>query len=253
MNVCNISSNSALSPLFSEGGSSGQGTWTEQAPAPPPSYNQRTADKMRADESLGSAATISAVLYANTNHPEWKTEFPNWVDRCKQILKKWRALPSEQKAPYLQRARDNRSAIRMKKAQQEQERSCGQQRSAREAEQERQWKHLQQQRQQQTQQQQQIIHDQRMQGACVSQAAISRLRVPEGGSPTAASPAAGPASSPAPTPAPAPAPEAPRSAFPAQRFPLHYGTSDDINRQLRDLLQRHPEKIWPPRESHYCV
>lgn len=67
---------------------------------------------------LGSAATISAVLYANTNHPEWKTEFPNWVDRCKQILKKWRALPSDQKAPYLQRARDNRSAIRMKKAQQ---------------------------------------------------------------------------------------------------------------------------------------
>lgn len=67
---------------------------------------------------LGSAATISAVLYANTNHPEWKTEFPNWVDRCKQILKKWRALPSEHKAPYLQRARDNRSAIRMKKAQQ---------------------------------------------------------------------------------------------------------------------------------------
>lgn len=68
--------------------------------------------------ALGSAATISAVLYANTNHPEWKTEFPNWVDRVKQILKKWRALPSDQKSPYLQRARDNRSAIRMKKAQQ---------------------------------------------------------------------------------------------------------------------------------------
>ncbi|XP_013138902.1 PREDICTED: histone-lysine N-methyltransferase 2D-like [Papilio polytes] len=109
------SSSSALSPLFSECGS---GAWSEQPAAPPPSYNQRSADKMRADESLGSAATISAVLYANTNHPEWKAEFPNWVDRCKQILKKWRALPSEQKAPYLQRARDNRSAIRMKKAQQ---------------------------------------------------------------------------------------------------------------------------------------
>ncbi|KAH9645993.1 hypothetical protein HF086_008801 [Spodoptera exigua] len=111
------SSNSAMSPLFSESGSGGA-TWPDPAQAPPPSYNQRSADKMRADESLGSAATISAVLYANTNHPEWKTEFPNWVDRCKQILKKWRALPSDQKAPYLQRARDNRSAIRMKKAQQ---------------------------------------------------------------------------------------------------------------------------------------
>ncbi|XP_047528678.1 histone-lysine N-methyltransferase 2C-like [Vanessa atalanta] len=217
-------SNSSLSPLYGEGAA---GAWAEQ-PAPPPSYNQRSADKMRADESLGSAATISAVLYANTNHPEWKTEFPNWVDRCKQILKKWRALPSEQKAPYLQRARDNRSAIRMKKAQQEQERACSQQRSAREAEQERQWKQLQQMRQQQTQQQQQIIHDQRI------QAAMQRMRGAEG--------------SPPPAPAPAAAPDAPRAAFPAQRFPL-YATSDDINRQLRDLLQRHPDKMWPPRES----
>lgn len=63
-------------------------------------------------------ATISAVLYANTNHPELKTEYPNWTERCKQILKKWRALQSERKAPYLQRARDNRSSQRMKKAQQ---------------------------------------------------------------------------------------------------------------------------------------
>ncbi len=63
-------------------------------------------------------ATISAVLYANTNHPELKTAYPNWSDRCKQILKKWRALPQEKKAPFLQQARDNRSALRMKKAQQ---------------------------------------------------------------------------------------------------------------------------------------
>ncbi|XP_063824510.1 histone-lysine N-methyltransferase 2C-like [Ostrinia nubilalis] len=253
------SSNSALSPLFSEGagaatpgsatpGTPGPAAWPEQPPAPPPSYNQRSADKMRADESLGSAATISAVLYANTNHPEWKTEFPNWVDRCKQILKKWRALPSEQKAPYLQRARDNRSAIRMKKAQQEQERTCGQQRSAREAEQERQWKHLQQQRQQQTQQQQQIIHDQRMH-------AIQRLRAPDGSvSPAAAGPGAPPtpggASPAGPGAPPGPTAEAPRSAFPAQRFPLHYTNNEDINRQLRDLLQRHPDKMWPPQANN---
>ncbi|CAG9559873.1 unnamed protein product [Danaus chrysippus] len=317
-------SSSSLSPLYECG--SGAGSWPD-APAPPPSYNQRSADKMRADESLGSAATISAVLYANTNHPEWKTEFPNWVDRCKQILKKWRALPSEQKAPYLQKARDNRSAIRMKKAQQssggtddggrspagpppaaspapppqpappqapavppqapttgapvrapnvtvtagglleadahirvltpseimrtlprlapppatpahpatptphsadtEQERACGQQRSAREAEQERQWKQLQQMRQQQTQQQQQIIHDQRI------QAAMQRLRTE--GSP--------PGATPPPTPAALPGPAPPPHAAP-HRFPL-YSTNEDINRQLRDLLQRHPEKMWP--------
>lgn len=66
---------------------------------------------------LDEMATISAVLYANTNHPELKVELPNWSDRSKQILKKWRALPTEKKAPYLQKARDNRSALRMKKVQ----------------------------------------------------------------------------------------------------------------------------------------
>ncbi|CAB3239125.1 unnamed protein product [Arctia plantaginis] len=389
------SSNSGMSPLFSECSGSGAsasgagaagGSWAapDSAPQPAPSYNQRTADKMRADESLGSAATISAVLYANMNHSEWKTEFPNWGDRVKQILKKWRALPSDQKAPYLQRARDNRSAIRMKKAQQsssttneadtvtgavaggaspapggaggasgtsslsstpvttgcavtagtgpagggvrapnvtvtagglleadahirvltpseimrtlprlahhhprthtelhkpsadwrdgamqkqlddaihmaldsEQERACNQQRSAREAEQERQWKNLQQQRQQQTQQQQQIIHDQRM------QAAMQRLRTPDGSSPPAVTGGPigsigalgpvpvgpGPATAGPPPPSPAPA-EAPRSAFPAQRFPLHYGNNEDINRQLRDLLQRNNDKIWSPQDN----
>lgn len=84
----------------------------------PSTYNQRSSEKMKADEGLGSGATISAVLYANTNHPEWKTEFPAWNDRYKQIIKKWRTLSSEQKAPYLQKARDNRSALRMKKQQQ---------------------------------------------------------------------------------------------------------------------------------------
>lgn len=67
---------------------------------------------------LGEMATISAVLYANTSHPELKAAYPNWSDRCKQVLKKWRALPQERKGPFLQQARDNRSALRMKKAQQ---------------------------------------------------------------------------------------------------------------------------------------
>lgn len=67
-------------------------------------------------------STISAVLYANQNHPELKIEYPQWPDRYKQIMKKWRALSADKKAPYLQRARDNRSAqqaqLRTKKAQQ---------------------------------------------------------------------------------------------------------------------------------------
>lgn len=41
-----------------------------------------------------------------------------WPERCKQILKKWRALPNETKAPYLIQARDNRATVRMKKTQQ---------------------------------------------------------------------------------------------------------------------------------------
>jgi hypothetical protein len=67
-------------------------------------------------------STISAVLYANQNHPELKIEYPHWPDRYKQIMKKWRALSADKKQPYLQRARDNRSAqqaqLRTKKAQQ---------------------------------------------------------------------------------------------------------------------------------------
>lgn len=39
-----------MSPLFSESGSGGA-AWADAAQAPPPSYNQRSADKMRADES----------------------------------------------------------------------------------------------------------------------------------------------------------------------------------------------------------
>lgn len=41
-----------------------------------PTVNQRNALKWEADESLGLGATISAVLYANTNHPNLKRDFP---------------------------------------------------------------------------------------------------------------------------------------------------------------------------------
>jgi histone-lysine N-methyltransferase MLL3 len=40
------------------------------------SVNKQSTLKMEADEALGSSATISSVLYANVNHPEWKKEFP---------------------------------------------------------------------------------------------------------------------------------------------------------------------------------
>lgn len=127
-NFCYFSS-PQFSPAFSEPPSpwigSGSSDMTPDTisdvvatPAVTSSYSQRSTEKMKADEALGNGATISAVLYANMNHPEWQTEYPVWADRYKQILKKWRALSADKKAPYLQQARDNRSAFRMKKTQQ---------------------------------------------------------------------------------------------------------------------------------------
>jgi histone-lysine N-methyltransferase MLL3 len=42
----------------------------------PTSVNRQSTLKMEQDEALGNGATISSVLYANMNHPEWKSEFP---------------------------------------------------------------------------------------------------------------------------------------------------------------------------------
>lgn len=63
-------------------------------------------------------ATSAPVLYANTHHPELKSEFPNWSDRHKQIIKRWRGLSVEVKTPFNQKARENRTTLRMKKTQQ---------------------------------------------------------------------------------------------------------------------------------------
>ncbi|XP_038110096.1 histone-lysine N-methyltransferase 2C isoform X3 [Culex quinquefasciatus] len=105
------------------GGSAGPGDISgpiddSMGPMAGASAAQKMSERMRLDEPLNELATISSVLYCNTQHPELKLEFPNWADRCKQIFKRWRLLSTEQKQPYLQQARDNRSAIRMKKSQQ---------------------------------------------------------------------------------------------------------------------------------------
>ncbi|KAF0289422.1 Histone-lysine N-methyltransferase 2D [Amphibalanus amphitrite] len=76
-------------------------------------YNQRNLAKWEHDMSLGEAATISPVLYANHKHPELLTEFPAVADRVRQIMKIWRALSPESKQPYLQKAKDNRSASKV--------------------------------------------------------------------------------------------------------------------------------------------
>lgn len=44
--------------------------------------------------------------------------FIAWPERSRQILKKWRTLSPEQKGPFLLKARENRTNLRQKKAQQ---------------------------------------------------------------------------------------------------------------------------------------
>lgn len=89
------SSSPGFSPAFSEpppspwpssssgggGGASGGGAQDHGSDSltgdgAPATANQRNALKWEADESLGLSATISAVLFANTNHPELKRDFP---------------------------------------------------------------------------------------------------------------------------------------------------------------------------------
>ena len=54
-------------------------------------------------------------FYANQNYPNLKTEYPIWTDRIKQIAKIWKSLPNEKRQPYVQHARENRTASRMNK------------------------------------------------------------------------------------------------------------------------------------------
>lgn len=74
--------------------------------------NQKNLVKWEAEEALGDMASISPVLYANINHPNLKVDYPLFAERIKQITKIWRGLSSDQRAPYLAKARDNRSANR---------------------------------------------------------------------------------------------------------------------------------------------
>nr|XP_015199931.1 PREDICTED: histone-lysine N-methyltransferase 2D isoform X3 [Lepisosteus oculatus] len=85
------------------------------------SYNQRSLQRWEKDEELGEMSTISPVLYANLNFPSLKQEYPDWSSRCKQIMKIWRKVSAADKVPYLQKAKDNRAAQRINKAQKQAE------------------------------------------------------------------------------------------------------------------------------------
>ncbi|KAJ8375803.1 hypothetical protein SKAU_G00063830 [Synaphobranchus kaupii] len=78
---------------------------------------QRSTLKWEKEETLGEMATVAPVLYTNVNFPNLREEFPDWTTRVKQIAKLWRKASSQERAPYVQKARDNRAALRINKVQ----------------------------------------------------------------------------------------------------------------------------------------
>ncbi|XP_007559463.1 histone-lysine N-methyltransferase 2C isoform X1 [Poecilia formosa] len=107
------------------------GPWptSTHGPGPPPpgslpdgeteamSNAQRSTLKWEKEETLGELATVAPVLYTNINFPNLKEEYPDWSTRVKQIAKLWRKASSQDRAPYVQKARDNRAALRINKVQ----------------------------------------------------------------------------------------------------------------------------------------
>ncbi|VFV47557.1 low quality protein: histone-lysine [Lynx pardinus] len=110
--------NPAFHPMASDPNSS----WTSSTPTvegenDTMSNAQRSTLKWEKEEALGEMATVAPVLYTNINFPSLKEEFPDWTTRVKQIAKLWRKASSQERAPYVQKARDNRAALRINKVQ----------------------------------------------------------------------------------------------------------------------------------------
>ncbi|XP_046702337.1 histone-lysine N-methyltransferase 2C isoform X2 [Silurus meridionalis] len=113
---------------FSHMASDMAGPWSAAIPTPGPappaepetdvmSNAQRSTLKWEKEETLGEMATVAPVLYTNVNFPNLREEFPDWSTRVKQIAKLWRKASSQERAPYVQMARDNRAALRINKVQ----------------------------------------------------------------------------------------------------------------------------------------
>ncbi|XP_063075726.1 histone-lysine N-methyltransferase 2C isoform X2 [Engraulis encrasicolus] len=110
------------------GGVGGAWSGPGQSPGPGPgagaegegdsmSNAQKSTLKWEKEETLGELATVAPVLYTNVNFPNLKEEYPDWSTRVKQIAKLWRKASSQDRAPYVQKARDNRAALRINKVQ----------------------------------------------------------------------------------------------------------------------------------------
>ena len=62
-----------MAPPATSGGTTAEGA---EAEGEPMTWNRKSVLKMEVDEPLGQQATIAAVLYANSKHPNLKTEYP---------------------------------------------------------------------------------------------------------------------------------------------------------------------------------
>ncbi|XP_056155239.1 histone-lysine N-methyltransferase 2C [Lampris incognitus] len=76
---------------------------------------QKSMLKWEKEETLGEMATVAPVLYSNINYPTLREQYQDWSTRVKQIAKLWRKASSQDRAPYVQKARDNRAALRINK------------------------------------------------------------------------------------------------------------------------------------------
>ena len=108
---------SPVIPTAPQTGSGGPQAGPSVAAATPASVSTQRNQllKWESDEPLGENATIAMILFSNKNHPNLKTDYPVWSDRIKQIAKIWKSLPIEKRQPYVQQARENRTASRMNK------------------------------------------------------------------------------------------------------------------------------------------
>ncbi|XP_075068243.1 histone-lysine N-methyltransferase 2C isoform X3 [Mixophyes fleayi] len=109
-------------PIYHSMVNDSSNVWPAQAPVletegDTMSNAQRSTLKWEKEEALGEMATVAPVLYTNVNFPNLKDEFPDWTTRVKQIAKLWRKASSQERAPYVQKARDNRAALRINKVQ----------------------------------------------------------------------------------------------------------------------------------------
>lgn len=76
------------------------------------SVNRRVNyEKWEDEERLGDRSTIAPVLYANTVHPELKTQCPDPRTRAREIQKLWRRLPSENRSRFVVRVSANISVV----------------------------------------------------------------------------------------------------------------------------------------------